>query len=255
VQRWLGELALALRQEAYRPDPIRRVFIPKANGKLRPLGISTLRDRVCMTVAMLYACFYVPRFRPDGSKNAVLVQRLKDKVGNRSNSSGEAEFQDAYGLLMGEEGRGIPTVIEMATYTRLNCVLGSAALLRQALVQALSYTRQRRAFGKKLIEHGLMRAVLVDLALESEAALALGMRLAEAFEQDADDRHLAWKRIMTPAAKFWVCKRSVELTGEAMEVLGGNGYVNQGIVARLFKEAPVNFRYGRARETSCVWTW
>src|SRR6202035_1642213 len=101
---------------------------------------------------------------------------------------------------MGEEGRGIPTIIEMATYTRLNCVLGSAALLRQALVQALSYARQRRAFGKKLIEHGLMRAVLVDLALESEAAMALGMRLAEAFEQDTDDRHLAWKRIMTPAA-------------------------------------------------------
>jgi len=199
-----------------------------------------------------YACFYVPRFRPDGNKNAVLVQRLKDKVGNRSNSSGEVEFQDAYGLLMGEEGRGIPTIIEMATYTRLNCVLGSAALLRQALVQALSYTRQRRAFGKKLIEHGLMRAVLVDLALESEAALALGMRLAEAFEQDADDRHLAWKRIMTPAAKFWVCKRSVELTGEAMEVLGGNGYVDQGIVARLFKEAPVNSIWEGSGNVMCL---
>ena len=189
-----------------------------------------------------YACFYVPRFRPDGSKNAVLVQRLKDKVGNRSNSSGEVEFQDAYGLLMGEEGRGIPTIIEMATYTRLNCVLGSAALLRQSLVQALSYTRQRRAFGKKLIEHGLMRVVLVDLALESEAALALG----------ADDRHLAWKRIMTPAAKFWVCKRSVELTGEAMEVLGGNGYVDQGIVARLFKEAPVNSIWEGSGNVMCV---
>jgi putative acyl-CoA dehydrogenase len=199
-----------------------------------------------------YACFYVPRFRPDGSKNAVLVQRLKDKVGNRSNSSGEVEFQDAYGLLMGEEGRGIPTIIEMATYTRLNCVLGSAALLRQSLVQALSYSRQRRAFGKKLIEHGLMRAVLVDLALESEAALALGMRLAEAFEQDADDRHLAWKRIMTPAAKFWVCKRSVELTGEAMEVLGGNGYVDQGIVARLFKEAPVNSIWEGSGNVMCL---
>jgi putative acyl-CoA dehydrogenase len=153
---------------------------------------------------------------------------------------------------MGEEGRGIPTIIEMATYTRLNCVLGSAALLRQALVQALSYTRQRRAFGKKLIEHGLMRAVLVDLALESEAALALGMRLAEAFEQDADDRHLAWKRIMTPAAKFWVCKRSVELTGEAMEILGGNGYVDQGIVARLFKEAPGNSIWEGSGNVMCL---
>jgi putative acyl-CoA dehydrogenase len=200
-----------------------------------------------------FACFYVPRFRPDGSKNAVLVQRLKDKVGNRSNSSAEVEFQDAYGLLMGEEGRGIATIMEMATYTRLNCILGSAALLRQALVQALSYTRQRRAFGKKLIEHGLMRAVLVDLALESEAALALGMRLAEAFEQqDAGDRHLAWKRIMIPAAKFWVCKRSVELTAEAMEVLGGNGYVDQGIVARLFKEAPVNSIWEGSGNVMCL---
>jgi putative acyl-CoA dehydrogenase len=199
-----------------------------------------------------FACFYVPRFRPDDTKNAVLVQRLKDKVGNRSNSSGEVEFQDAYGLLMGEEGHGIATIMEMATYTRLNCVLGSAALLRQALVQALSYTRQRRAFGKKLIEHGLMRTVLVDLALESEAALALGMRLAEAFEKDVDDRHLAWKRIMTPAAKFWVCKRSVELTGEAMEVLGGNGYVDQGIVARLFKEAPVNSIWEGSGNVMCL---
>ena len=199
-----------------------------------------------------FGCFYVPRFRPDGSKNAIHIQRLRDKVGNRSNASAEAELQDAYGVLMGEQGRGIPTIIDMATYTRLNCVLGSAALLRQALVQALSYTRQRMTFGKRLIEHPLMSAVLVDLALESEAALAISMRLAEAFEQDSDMLNSAWKRVMTPAAKFWVCKRSVELTGEAMEVLGGNGYVEQGVMARLFREAPVNSIWEGAGNIMCL---
>ena len=199
-----------------------------------------------------FGCFYVPRFRPDGSKNAVNVQRLKDKVGNRSNASAEVELQDAYGVLMGEQGRGIPTIIDMATYTRLNCVVGSAALLRQALVQALSYARQRMTFGKRLIEHPLMSAVLVDLALESEAALAISMRLAEAFERDSDRLNAAWKRVMTPAAKFWVCKRSVELAGEAMEVLGGNGYVEPGLMARLFREAPVNSIWEGAGNIMCL---
>jgi putative acyl-CoA dehydrogenase len=194
----------------------------------------------------------VPRFRPDGSKNAVHTQRLKDKVGNRSNSSAEVELQDAYGVLMGEQGRGIPTIIDMATYTRLSCVVGSAALLRQALVQALSYARQRMTFGKRLIEHPLMGAVLVDLALESEAALAISIRLAEAFEQDSDRLNAAWKRVMTPAAKFWVCKRSVELTGEAMEVLGGNGYVEPSLMARLFREAPVNSIWEGSGNIMCL---
>ncbi len=198
------------------------------------------------------ACFYVPRWRPDGSRNAVHLQRLKDKVGNRSNSSSEVEFDGAWGLLMGEEGRGIPTIIEMATMTRLNCVIGSAAMLRQASVQALAYARQRQAFGKRLAEQPLMRAVLADLALESEAALVLAMRLAQAFEHADDPAQRAWKRVVTPAAKFWVCKRAVELTGEAMEVFGGNGYVEDGVMARLFREAPVNSIWEGSGNVMCL---
>lgn len=200
-----------------------------------------------------FACFYVPRWRPDGSLNGVHVQRLKDKVGNRSNASGEVEFEDAWGLLVGEEGRGIPTLIEMASYTRLNCVAGSAAILRQATVQAIAYARRRHAFGRALAEQPLMRAVLTDLALESEAALALLMRLAEAFEHE-DDSPLqrAWKRVMTPAAKFWVCKRGVELSGEAMEVFGGNGYVQDGAMARLFLESPVNSIWEGSGNVMCL---
>ncbi|ATH12728.1 DNA alkylation response protein [Delftia acidovorans] len=201
------------------------------------------------------ACFYVPRWRPDGSRNAVRVQRLKDKVGNRSNSSSEVEFEDAWGILMGEEGRGIPTIIEMATYTRLNCVLGSAAILRSATVQALAYARRRSVFGKQLAEQPLMRTVLADLALESEAALQIAMRLAQAYERGGDEGdplERAWKRILTPAAKFWVCKRGVELTGEAMEVLGGNGYVDTGVMARLFREAPVNSIWEGSGNVMCL---
>ncbi|MGC0153919.1 acyl-CoA dehydrogenase family protein [Chromobacterium vaccinii] len=194
------------------------------------------------------SCFYVPRWRPDGSRNAVAIQRLKDKVGNRSNASGEVEFQDAWGVLIGEAGRGIPTIIEMAAHTRLNCVIGSAALIRQGLVQAVAYARQRVAFGKRLAEQPLMRAVLADLALESEAALWLAARLAEGFENDEP----AWKRIVAPAAKFWVCKRAVELAGEAMEVFGGNGYVDAGPMARLFREAPVNSIWEGSGNVMCL---
>ncbi|POB00081.1 DNA alkylation response protein [Chromobacterium sinusclupearum] len=194
------------------------------------------------------SCFYVPRWRPDGSRNAVAVQRLKDKVGNRSNSSSEVEFQDAWGVLIGEAGRGIPTIIEMATYTRLNCVIGSAALMRQGVVQALAYARQRMAFGRRLAEQPLMRAVLTELALESEAALWLAARLAQAFERD----EAAWKRIVLPAAKFWVCKRAVEVCGEAMEVFGGNGYVDAGPMARLYREAPVNSIWEGSGNVMCL---
>jgi putative acyl-CoA dehydrogenase len=199
-----------------------------------------------------HSCFFVPRWRPDGSRNSVLVQRLKNKVGNRSNSSSEVEFDDATGILMGEEGRGIPTIIEMASHTRLNCVVGSAALLRQGLVQALAYTRKRQAFGRVLADQPLMRAVLVDLALESEAALVLMMRLAESFERGNELLERAWKRVMTPAAKFWICKRAVELTGEIMEIFGGNGYVDDSIVARLFREAPVNSIWEGSGNVMCL---
>ncbi|SFC41027.1 putative acyl-CoA dehydrogenase [Flexibacter flexilis DSM 6793] len=198
-------------------------------------------------------CFFVPRWKFDGTKNAVQVQRLKDKVGNKSNSSSEVEFQDAWGILMGEEGRGIPTIIEMANYTRLACVLGSAGIIRQATVQAIAYTRQRTAFGEKLYQQPLMRNVLVDFALESEAAQHLGLRLSEAFEADENDLSAkAWKRLVTPAAKYWTCKRAESLTAEAMEVFGGNGYVDDGIMARLFREAPVNSIWEGSGNVMCL---
>lgn len=187
-----------------------------------------------------FSCFYVPRFRPDGSHNAVFIQRLKNKVGNHSNASSEVEFNGAWGLMIGEEGRGVPTIIEMATSTRLNCVMGSAGLIRQAVVQAIHHTRHRKAFGKLLVDQPLMRNVLADMALESEAATALMMRLTQAFDRAADDPlERAYKRIVTPAAKFWVAKRSIELGAEAMEVFGGNGYVEDGPMGRLFREMPV----------------
>ena len=197
------------------------------------------------------ACFYVPRWLEDGSKNKIEIQRLKDKVGNRSNSSSEVEFKDAWGIMIGEAGRGIPTIIEMANYTRLTCSVGSSAMLRQALVQCIAYTRQRKAFGKHLVEQPLMQAVLADLALETEAAMQLSFHLAHCYELN-DELAQAWKRIMTPAAKFWICKRAVELSGEAMEVFGGNGYVEAGIMARIFKEAPVNTIWEGSGNVMCL---
>ncbi len=197
------------------------------------------------------ACFFVPRWREDGTKNNVQVQRLKEKVGNRSNSSSEVEFQEAWGIMIGEAGRGIPTIIEMANYTRLTCSIGSSAMLRQALVQCVAYTRQRKAFGKHLSEQPLMQAVLADLALETEAATQLSFYLAHCYEAD-DALSVAWKRIMTPASKFWICKRAVELAGEAMEVFGGNGYVDNGIMARIFKEAPVNTIWEGSGNVMCL---
>lgn len=188
------------------------------------------------------SCFFVPRWRFDGSTlNGVQIQRLKDKLGNRSNSSSEVEFHASEGLLIGAPGRGIATLVEMAGFTRLQCVVGSAALMRAGLVQALHGARQRQAFGKRLVEQPLMQQVLADLALESEAALQLMLRLARSFEdRDNDPIERAWARVLTPAAKLWVCKRALTHSGEAMEVLGGNGYVETGLMARLYREAPVN---------------
>lgn len=197
------------------------------------------------------ACFFVPRWLEDGTKNPIHVQRLKEKVGNRSNSSSEVEFKEAWGIMIGDGGRGIPTIIEMANYTRLTCSVGSTAMLRQALVQCIAYTRQRKAFGKLLVEQPLMRAVLADLVLETEAAMQLSFHLAHCYETD-DALSVAWKRIMTPASKFWICKRAVELTGEMMEVFGGNGYVDNGIMARIFKEAPVNTIWEGSGNVMCL---
>ena len=197
------------------------------------------------------ACFFVPRWLEDGTKNPIHIQRLKDKVGNRSNSSSEVEFKGAWGIMIGEAGRGIPTIIEMANYTRLTCSVGSTAMLRQALVQCIAYTRQRKAFDKHLAEQPLMRAVLADLALETEAAMQLSFHLAHCYETD-DALSVAWKRIMTPASKFWICKRAVELTGEMMEIFGGNGYVDNGMMARIFKEAPVNTIWEGSGNIMCL---
>ncbi|NYT63851.1 isovaleryl-CoA dehydrogenase [Alcaligenaceae bacterium] len=198
------------------------------------------------------SCFYVPRWQDDGSKNAIHLQRIKNKLGNSSNASVEVEFTDAVGVLVGPEGRGIATLVEMASYTRLDCVLGSTALLRQAVVQALHHARYRMAFGQPLIRQALMRSVLTDLALESEAATVLSLRLARAFDTTEDPLEHAYRRILTPAAKFWICKRSIEAAGECMEVLGGNGYIEDGPLARLYREAPVNSIWEGSGNVMCL---
>lgn len=186
------------------------------------------------------SCFFVPRWVPDGPRNAIRVRRLKDKLGNRSNASAEVEFEEAWGVMVGEPGRGLAVLLEMAGTTRLDCVLGSAALLRQALAQSAHHARHRHAFGKALIDQPLMRNVLADLALESEAAMALGLRLARAVDERADAGARALVRVGTPAAKLWVCKRAVSAVAECMEVWGGNGYVEEGPMPRIYRETPVN---------------
>ncbi|HEX3549423.1 MAG TPA: isovaleryl-CoA dehydrogenase [Candidatus Elarobacter sp.] len=186
-------------------------------------------------------CFFLPRVLPDGTRNALRIQRLKDKLGNRSNASAEIELEHALALRVGDEGRGIPTIIEMVAHTRLDCVSGSASLMRQAVAQAAHHAHHRRAFGAALDDAPLMRNVLADLALESEAATALMLRLARAIGRAAHDpREAAFARIGVALGKYWVCKRATAVTGEAMECLGGNGYVEESIMPRLYREAPVN---------------
>ena len=186
------------------------------------------------------SCFFVPRWIPEGPRNAIRVRRLKDKLGNRSNASAEVEFENAWGVMVGEPGRGLAVLLEMAATTRLDCVLGSAALLRQAVVQSLHHAQHRQAFGKPLIAQPLMRNVLADLALESEAAMVLALRLARAVDERADASSGALVRVGTPAAKLWICKRAINAIAECMEVWGGNGYVEEGPMPRLYREAPVN---------------
>ncbi|MFF4396378.1 acyl-CoA dehydrogenase family protein [Streptomyces sp. NPDC001480] len=184
-------------------------------------------------------CFLVPRVLPDGSRNVFLLQRLKDKLGNRSNASGEVEFDGTWARRVGEEGRGVRTIIEMVAATRLDCALGSAGLMRQAVAQAVHHTAHREAFGGKLIDKPLMRNVLADLALESEAATALAMRLAAAYD-DGSERERALLRLAVPAAKYWVTKRCAPVVVEAAECLGGNGYVEDWGMPRLVRESPLN---------------
>jgi putative acyl-CoA dehydrogenase len=197
------------------------------------------------------SCFLMPRWTPDGKRNAVQINRLKDKLGNKSNASSEVEFNGAYAQLIGEEGRGIPTIIEMAGYTRLDCCIGSSGLMRQAVAQATHHARHRTAFQKKLIDQPLMTNVLADLALESEAATVLTMRLARAYDE-SDETAQVFRRVVTPAAKFWICKRAPFVTVEAMEVLGGSGYVEESIMPRLYREAPVNSIWEGSGNVMCL---
>ena len=198
------------------------------------------------------SCFFVPRWLPDGSRNAIRVQRLKDKLGNRSNASSEVEFCDAVGWLVGAIGRGIPTILEMGSHTRLDCVVGTAGIMRAALCHALHHARGRAAFGKPLASQPLMQNVLADLAIESEAATAFALRLARCFDHPDDPLESALGRLLTPAGKYWICKRGPMLGAEAMEVMGGNGYVEDGPLARLYREFPVNSIWEGSGNVMCL---
>lgn len=185
-------------------------------------------------------CFVVPRVLPDGSRNPFELVRLKDKLGNRSNASSELEFKDTIGYRLGEEGRGIRTIIEMVAATRLDCILGSTAIMRKALSEAIWHTAHRSAFGSKLIDKPAMTNVLADLALETEAATALGLRLAATTDRAHDPAEQALRRIGLPVAKYWICKRAPMMTAEALECLGGNGYIEESGMPLLYRESPVN---------------
>ncbi len=186
-------------------------------------------------------CFLVTRWMPDGTRNPIRIQRLKDKLGDRSNASSEIELQGAWAQRIGEEGRGVRTIIEMVNHTRLDCILGSTAIMRQGVAQATWHATHRSTFGKTLADQPLMANVLSDLALESEAATAAALRLARAYDAAEDDKreHLL-QRLLTPVVKYWTCKRAPQHTAEALECLGGNGFVEESDLPRLFRQSPVN---------------
>jgi putative acyl-CoA dehydrogenase len=198
-------------------------------------------------------CFFLPRFRPDGSVNALRLQRLKDKLGNRSNASAEVEFAEAYALRVGEEGRGVRTILQMVQLTRLDCAIASAGLMRMALAQAIHHARHRSVFQRRLADQPAMRQVLADMALDVEAAVALVMRLCRAFDRAPEDkREAAYARVLTPAVKYWVCKTAPAFIYEAMECLGGNGYVEESMLPRLYREAPVNAIWEGSGNVMCL---
>jgi putative acyl-CoA dehydrogenase len=186
------------------------------------------------------SCFLLPRVLPDGTRNGFRIQRLKDKLGNRSNASSEIELESAMAWMIGEEGRGVRTIIDMVNHTRLDCIVGSASLMRQAVAQALHHTAHRSAFGRLLSEQPLMENVLADLAIESEATTVLMMRLAGAFDRTSDPAEVHFRRLALAVGKYWTCKRAIALVAEALECLGGNGYVEESIMPRLYREAPLN---------------
>jgi putative acyl-CoA dehydrogenase len=199
------------------------------------------------------SCFLLPRWTPDGERNRFHIQRLKDKLGNRSNASSEVEFDGAWARMVGEEGRGVPTIIEMVNFTRLDCVLGSTGLMREAVAQAIHHTSHRSAFGALLVDQPLMRNVLADLAVESEAATLTAMRLARAVDEGPDDpEQTLFKRLGLAVSKYWVCKSAVWHVGEALECLGGNGYVELSGMPRAYREAPLNSIWEGSGNVNCL---
>lgn len=199
------------------------------------------------------SCFFLPRWTPTGERNRFHLQRLKKKMGNRSNASSEVEFAGAWAQLVGEEGRGVNTIIEMVHHTRLDCAIAGAALMRQALVQAVHHARHRKAFGKLLIDQPLMRNVLADLTIESEAATLFMVRLARSFDaRESDPQERAFSRIATAIGKYWLCKRACIQVGEALECLGGNGFVEESIMPRLYREAPLNSIWEGSGNVICL---
>jgi putative acyl-CoA dehydrogenase len=199
------------------------------------------------------SCFLVPRWKPDGSRNSLFLQRIKDKLGNRSNASTEMEFENTYGVMVGEEGRGIRTIIDMVQGNRIYCAMSSAGLMRQALVQALHHTSHRSAFQKRLIQQPLMQNVLADMAIEVEASMALGLRIARAMDEaEGDEGAAALARIGTAVAKYWNCKRAPYQIFEAMECHGGPGYIEDTIMPRLYREAPVNSIWEGSGNVMCL---
>ncbi|TRW49939.1 isovaleryl-CoA dehydrogenase [Aliidiomarina halalkaliphila] len=198
------------------------------------------------------SCFFVPRWRPDGSKNPMQIQQLKNKMGNVSNASSEVELRGALGWMVGEEGRGVRTIIEMVAATRYDCLIGSSAGMRQATVQAIHHCEHRQAFGATLVKQPLMQNLLADLALESEAAMVFMMRMARAMDQQTDEHEKLLARIATPIGKYWICKRAPNHAYEAMEVIGGTGVMETHIMARLYREAPINAIWEGSGNVQCL---
>jgi putative acyl-CoA dehydrogenase len=219
------------------------VAVPAADGTYRITGHKWFTSAPMCDIFLILAqapggltCFVVPRILPDGARNTFRIQRLKDKLGNKSNASSEPEFDDTVGWRLGDEGAGIRTIIEMVTSTRLDCVIGTATLMRESVAQATHHARHRQAFGRYLADQPLMRMVLADLAIESEAATTLMTRLAAA----VDDDETAFKRVGLAVGKYWVCKRGPAVAAEALECFGGNGFVEDFPMAQIYREAPLN---------------
>ena len=198
------------------------------------------------------SCFLLPRHRPDGSRNQFYIQRLKNKLGNWSNASSEVEYRGALAWMIGEEGRGIPTIIEMVSSTRFDCMIGSSSLMRQALTQAMHHCAHRQVSGRVLAEQPLMQNVLADLSLESEAALALTLRMGRALDHPFDEAEEKFARLVTAIGKYWICKRAPAMIAEASECLGGAGYVEDTILPRLYREAPVNSIWEGSGNVQCL---